>query len=254
MPSPLVSAVMVTGKDARRYRLAHAALRSFLDQDWPQRELVIINDGLQWVLPGSVDGEPMFREVQYVDAVADRGSSCVVREFRLPPEGKSLGELRNYALTQCQGDWVCQWDDDDWFAPTRISVQMQQRQRDHAVLLLYQVRCSLTLRSAFVYRGKPADGIHGSVLHPRVVSAPYEAIGKHEDSHFLNAAFGSRRVVIDNAAMPQLHVRLHHSCNTWDARHIMRDYATIKAKQWDLQPATAAYVRQVLTENYGYVP
>ena len=244
MSTPLVTAVMVTGKDARRYALARASLRSFLNQDWPQRELVIINDGLQWVLEGHADGRPMKR--YYEPALG-----VMVSEYRLPPDGtKTLGDLRNLGLSLANGEWVCQWDDDDWFGDQRISAQMQHRLPAHAVLFLRQVRCSLKHHSAFVYTGKSHEGIHGSVLHPRVVTAQYESIGKHEDSHFLNSAFGERRIIID--ADPMLHVRLHHDCNTWHDTHIMGRYATDKAGRWALAPGDAKHLKQVLVENYGY--
>jgi len=39
-------------------------------------------------------------------------------------EGRALGALRNMAVDAASGDYVVQWDDDDWFHPRRIELQM----------------------------------------------------------------------------------------------------------------------------------
>jgi hypothetical protein len=43
--SPLVTAVMTTGKTKARHRLAREAVLCFLEQTYRPRELLIINDG-----------------------------------------------------------------------------------------------------------------------------------------------------------------------------------------------------------------
>lgn len=82
------------------------AIHRFLRQDYPAKELLIVDDG--------------------ADAVADLiPADDRIRYFRLP-EGHSLGAKRNFACQQARGEIILHWDDDDWMADWRISYQVEQ--------------------------------------------------------------------------------------------------------------------------------
>lgn len=101
---PLVSCLMVTG---RRRHLARLAVEMFQRQTYEERELVVIDDSGQ--------GKP-----------ADWGleHEPKIRWITVPAESLPLGALRNRALAEARGDFLCQWDDDDLSAPTRIERQV----------------------------------------------------------------------------------------------------------------------------------
>lgn len=80
------------------------AIRYFLDQDYPEKELVIVDDG--------------------DDAVADLIPGHAHIRYIRTKKFATLGEKRNYCIAQCSGDYIMHWDDDDWMAPHRISRQM----------------------------------------------------------------------------------------------------------------------------------
>lgn len=111
MDSPLVSCIMPT---ANRREFVPAAIALFLAQDYPNRELLVIDDG--------------------DDCVADlMPADPRVRYLRL--EGRhSIGTKRNLACEQARGELIAHWDDDDWYAPQRLSVQVQALQGSQAVL------------------------------------------------------------------------------------------------------------------------
>ncbi|QIF05006.1 glycosyltransferase [Roseimicrobium sp. ORNL1] len=102
--TPLVSCLMVTG---RRRHLSRLAVRMFQLQTYEHRELVVIDDSGQ--------APP-----------ADWGidEDTRVRWITVPSEGKPLGALRNLALAEARGDFLCQWDDDDLSAPMRLERQV----------------------------------------------------------------------------------------------------------------------------------
>lgn len=237
--NPLVSCVMVTGKDPSRRPLALASIQSFLGQTYEPRELVIVNTG-----------QPLLTTA----LAADKR----LREHCLRQGDKRLGDLRNDGLCLAQGEWIAQWDDDDWFHPARLEYQMAQRRTGHAVLLLWQVRVSLPRRCGFALRyDRPDEGIPGTVLHPRL-EGWYQGVGKHEDSRFLNDHFGPRRVLLENDREPYgpaLSLRLWHGANTWNEKHVMRRYAAPEyANRLDVLPAQGRqYVLDVLREHYGCV-
>jgi glycosyltransferase involved in cell wall biosynthesis len=100
-PPPLVSCVMPT---ADRRGLVPQAIRLFLRQDYPNRELVIVDDGDDEV----GDLVPEDPRIRYV-----RLSGRQV-----------LGTKRNECVEASRGELILHWDDDDWMAPHRISTQV----------------------------------------------------------------------------------------------------------------------------------
>jgi glycosyltransferase involved in cell wall biosynthesis len=94
-----------------RLSLAKRAIRSFADQSWSNRELVIVTDGT-----------PRFRE-----ALERHVAACGIEDVRFvyPAPGLTLGALRNISLAEARGEIVCQWDDDDCSHPDRLRVQCE---------------------------------------------------------------------------------------------------------------------------------
>ena len=100
--APLVSCIMPT-HNRRRY--VPLALHYFLQQDYPNRELLVLDDG--------------------TDPVADlMPEDPRIRYFRLDRR-RSIGAKRNLACRHAHGALVAHWDDDDWHAPHRLSHQVQ---------------------------------------------------------------------------------------------------------------------------------
>lgn len=98
---PLVSCIMPT---CDRRRFVGRAIRYFLEQDYPNRELVVVDDG--------------------VDCVADLiPADPRIRYIRLS-ERRTIGAKRNLACEQARGELVVHWDDDDWSAPRRLRYQV----------------------------------------------------------------------------------------------------------------------------------
>jgi glycosyltransferase involved in cell wall biosynthesis/GT2 family glycosyltransferase len=108
---PLVSCIMPTN-DRRRF--VPLAIRYFLRQDYPNAELVIVDDG--------------------TDAVADLvPKHPAVRYHRLDGR-RVLGAKRNLACELAAGEIIAHWDDDDWSAPGRLSTQVEALEASGAVL------------------------------------------------------------------------------------------------------------------------
>ena len=97
---PLVSCIMPT-RDRRRF--VAQAFRYFERQSWPNRELIVIDDGDDPV-EDIVPGDP---RVHYARLTARR----------------STGAKRNLACEMARGELIAHWDDDDWIAPRRLTVQ-----------------------------------------------------------------------------------------------------------------------------------
>ncbi len=100
---PLLSRIMPT---ANRREFARQVIRYFLAQDWPRKELILVEDG--------------------TDSAADLAlADPCVRSFSLPGL-PPLGAKRNFACQQARGEFIVHWDDDDWSAPWRLRYQAEQ--------------------------------------------------------------------------------------------------------------------------------
>lgn len=117
----LVSCFMPT-----RGRANHVgrALQCFASQTYPALELVVIHQGLDDEARALLEAETRARLIE-------------------APAGVSLGALKNAALAECRGEFVCNWDDDDIHAPTRIDEQLRflhLQKADACILRRVQLR------------------------------------------------------------------------------------------------------------------
>jgi glycosyltransferase involved in cell wall biosynthesis len=101
MTMPFVSALLPTrGRAALQPEVINDAIHSFVSQDWPEKELVILNDNpkqkLFCLLPD-------------------------VRVVNLESSLPSLGSKRNALVELARGDICIQWDDDDYSMPWRMT-------------------------------------------------------------------------------------------------------------------------------------
>ena len=98
---PLVSVVFPT---YNRREFFDQALRYYHRQDYPNKELIIIDDGTESV-KDLVSPHPKIRYVRY-------------------EKKYSIGTKRNIGCSLAKGKVIIFWDDDDWYAPNRITYQV----------------------------------------------------------------------------------------------------------------------------------
>jgi glycosyltransferase involved in cell wall biosynthesis len=103
---PLVSCIMPT---ADRRRFVRRALQYFFQQDYENRELIVVDDGSDSVADLMPAND---LRVRYIDARQAGG----VR--------RSIGAKRNLACAAARGQIILHWDDDDWSSPGRITCQV----------------------------------------------------------------------------------------------------------------------------------
>jgi glycosyltransferase involved in cell wall biosynthesis len=101
-PRPLVSCIMPT-RDRRDF--VRQSVRYFQRQDFPTLELIILDDGR-------------------IDLSAELNDDSRIRYLRLPG-AMSIGAKRNHGCEVARGSVIAHWDDDDWYAPHRLSAQVE---------------------------------------------------------------------------------------------------------------------------------
>jgi len=98
---PLVSCILPT-RD--RGHFLRQSIRYFQQQDYPARELIIVDDGAE----NRSEQIPDDPSIRYLHV--------------WPP--KSIGAKRNRACALAHGTYIVQWDDDDWYGPGRLRAQV----------------------------------------------------------------------------------------------------------------------------------
>jgi glycosyltransferase involved in cell wall biosynthesis len=109
MNSPLVSCIMPT---ANRQKFIPLAIEYFQKQDYPNKELIIIDDG-----------------DESVASLVPKDPNIIY--FYSEPIG-TIGIKRNYACEKSNGEIIMHWDDDDYYAPDWISRQVDILQNSGA--------------------------------------------------------------------------------------------------------------------------
>src|SRR5438094_9881235 len=97
----MVSCIMPT---RNRRPLAAQAVAYFLRQDYPNRELIVVDDG--------------------DESVADLIPDDARVRYRYLDHRLSVGAKRNLACELSRGELIAHWDDDDWMAADRLSRQV----------------------------------------------------------------------------------------------------------------------------------
>ena len=190
---------------ARRARLAERAVRCFLAQTYHPRELVIIDDGDEDYAP-MLGRMPAAAPIHY-------------HRVRHNPDRK-LGALRNVSLDRANGDYVTQWDDDEWCHPERIERQVAALEGgfDASVLRYTLMHLDDPIFVDHPYRTGLRNGTPGTILHRRT-DVRYPNRSMREDSDFAAALRRRVRVRIMREGASHLFIRCFHGANTWQRQH-----------------------------------
>jgi glycosyltransferase involved in cell wall biosynthesis len=197
-----VSCIMPT---YNRHDFVSQSIGYFQKQDYPLRELIIVDDGAQRV----ADLVPKDERIRYISL----------------PTRISIGEKRNLACEAAKGDLIILWDDDDWYGPQRISRQ---------VMPLLEGRFDLTALGSSPFFNLTTDEfwicddrLLERIFPKGVISAtlafwktlwgpqarfPHISLG--EDADFLKILLG-RGARLGKVQNEDLFIYIRHQSNTW---------------------------------------
>ena len=183
---------------ADRRRFVPSAVRYFLSQDYPDKELLILDDG----------------EDPIRDLIPETPS---IRYFRERP-GLTLGEKRNRLCDLAKGDLIVHWDDDDWMAPWRLTYQvrgMSTSQGDICGLrTLFYLDVDAGKAWRYVYPEDARPWLAGGTLLYRKAfwtRHPFPRLNIGEDTRFVFGNHEARLVTLED---PTFYVALIHDRNT----------------------------------------
>lgn len=157
---------------------------------------------------------------------------------------QTLGELRNLSVSHAHGEFVAQWDDDDWYAPERLEGQMNAL-RHHpdahgCVLRRWLIHDGVT-NTAYVSARRPWEG---SLVARRATLPSYPLLTRGEDTKVVAAIAGSGRLLLLDR--PELYIYCYHGNNTWNRAHFERN---ILANAMQLRGPAAAWVHERVSSD-----
>jgi glycosyltransferase involved in cell wall biosynthesis len=199
---PLVSCIMPT---YNRRAFLPQAIQSFLQQDYPNRELIIVDDGSD----GIQDLIPAAANIRYVQS-----------RRRL-----SIGAKRNLACQEARGEFIAHWDDDDWYSPDRLRYQVVPLVTGPADITGLENKFVLELpagefwtNDARLHQRMFVENVHGGTLVYRKdlweQGLRYPEVNLAEDAWLLYRATRSGKRLL-RLANPGVFVYVRHRTNAW---------------------------------------
>jgi glycosyltransferase involved in cell wall biosynthesis len=199
--SPLISCLCVT-RD--RVDLLSRAIECFQRQTWPNRELVILCE------------DDDSGTVRFLEQVEDER----IQVHIIPAQTKlSLGALRNLSIEHANGQYICQWDDDDWYHPQRLALQLQNLEANgkEACVLARWLIYDGQMDKAWCSNGRLWEG---SLLCSKVLiqgSTRYANTSTGEDTYLIEQLYIEDQITVYD--QPDLYVYIYSGRNTWDDLH-----------------------------------
>jgi glycosyltransferase involved in cell wall biosynthesis len=196
----MISCIMPT---RGRADLVERAIAGFRAQDYPDRELIIVHDRDDDLPPGIAGDD--------------------IRILRA--QENSIGGKRNQAVAAARGAIIAQWDDDDWYAPERLSLQAAAILDGSAdvtalndILFFDAARGDFWEADPALFARMFAENVAGGTLmflkRDWERSGGYPCTSMREDSNFLAA------LIRDGARLHcqpgrELMVYVRHASNSW---------------------------------------
>lgn len=157
------------------------AIQCFQEQTYPNRELLILSDG--------VDVRDLVPEDERIRLVAIT-------------EGSEIGAKRNFGCEQANGEIIAHWDDDDHSAPGRLADQVQRMLTTGLSVTGYHSMRFKDGAEWWQYVGATTMFSLGTALMYRKEwwqSHPFRALQVGEDNDFVHQAVGARALIAVDA-------------------------------------------------------
>ncbi|MEZ4883084.1 MAG: glycosyltransferase [Chitinophagales bacterium] len=205
---PLVSCLLVT---KNRFQLAKKSVECFMRQSYPNRELIVIDDGEDRQLKDWVEGL----------------KNSKIRFFHLPDKSKKLGVLRNLSREKARGEFVAQWDDDDLSHYNRLLFQMTLIQKMNLDgCTLQREELWFPTKQRFGYSARRLW--EGSMICNNKKLPLYHETRRGEESDAVNQLSLNGKIALLD--FPQLYTYCFHGKNTFDEPHFEQIWEVASVK------------------------
>lgn len=201
---PTISCVCIT---RRKSTLLKRAITCFTAQSYPQKELIIVyeNDDADTIFFIKSSELLLRNDIRLI---------CVNAFPKI-----SLGELRNLGIAAGRGEYICQWDDDDWYHKDRLTDQynvLLDNDLGGSIMTQWLVFNAIE-NKAYISNTRVWEG---SILCRKSIlqSKPYEDKSIGEDTPTIDYLV-SNDCLYFMKGVPGIYIYVYHGGNTWDYEH-----------------------------------
>jgi glycosyltransferase involved in cell wall biosynthesis len=201
---PLISCICITN---HRIQLLRKAILNFSNQSYTSKELIIS-------IP---DNDKLTQHV--VDRISASSIDRIKAITRNP--NVSLGAARNEAIANSNGEYICIWDDDDWYHQDRLLVQYNSisycKQKKNGSVLSNIIIFDGVTRCAYVSFHYPWEN---TLLCEKqyLPTGGYLNKDRGEDSKIVDLLESEKRL-LHLSDYPHLYIYIYHGTNTWNYTH-----------------------------------
>lgn len=246
-PNPLmVSCLMVT---KNRLRQVKNAVECYIKQTYTNRELVVVCDDDR-------------QTQQYIESLRRPDIRFIDVE---PSPDLTLGSLRNTAIQHAHGYYITQWDDDDWYNPSRIMTQVMLLEEANAdITLLGQWLAVWPKQKMYTVSFHRREGWEGSMLMVKDKAVEYEEMKRAEDTKFISSLRKEKVkfLITKDRQYSLLYVYNVHDNNTWPEDHFSSlfsggsDISSLSREENSVTgPLWAEKLAEAVQQDYeGYEP
>ena len=200
--TPLISCICIT---LEKPKMLNLAIACFEAQTYENKQLVILYEDFDYATTEYIRRRTFSMSIKVIEAKSN-------------PK-KTLGELRNIAIEQSDGEFICQWDDDDWYHVNRLQYQfdfLDCAKRSGSILRYWIVLDAMSNR-LYISNSRNWEG---SILCRKelLLLKKYDKISKGEDSEVITFLCENDHLVkIDKVT--GIYVYIYHGKNTWNLSH-----------------------------------
>jgi len=199
---PKISCLMLT---RNRFTPFKNAIKDFLNQDYSNKELIIVNNG---------NFLYKYRAREYLKNI--NGNITYVESEKL-----SIGELRNLGMSRCRGEFIAIFDDDDRHREDRLSKQIEMCLKSNVT--------GTVLRNFIAVEGKNRNfchinhGLDGTLLFQNPYGyIKYTDINQGEDTAFIKKLKEKGYLIIVLELEHELYEYHYHGRNTVSRTHFRK--------------------------------
>ncbi len=197
MGYPLITAVMVT---YNRLPFVKESYECFKKQTYPAKKILILSDGDE-------------KEQDELKSLTKQDKRILVMHLK---GKKTLGELRNMSIDYAPSNLSIQWDDDDWYGPTRMMEQWEGLEKGKSAVMLKE-QLHYFRDTGEVAWVVDKSGIEGTLLLDRRCKLRYPAKRRGEDTQLKHELIEADLLSLAKGGI--CYCRTYHGRNTWEKDH-----------------------------------
>lgn len=200
---PKISCLCVTHN---KPKMLARAIQLFLSQSYPNKQLVIVFQESDTITSQFILNHSFNNNIKIVSVPVNT-------------QRQTLGDLRNLSILSADGEYVCQWDDDDLYHSNRLALQYEFiiKNSIEACVLEQWTIYNMYTDKFYISNKRLWEG--SLMCRTSVIKElSYPSLEKGEDTCLIDSLIEKNKIMaLPNH--PELYIYVYHGKNTWDEKH-----------------------------------